>query len=164
VLAWGLLALAEVAGIVLVPLGLPGMWLQLAALAAFGWLTKFHTVGWTSIAVVAALALLGEVLEWTLGKRFARRYGGSGRAEWGAIVGGIAGAMVAIPIPIIGSVIGAFLGSFAGAALFELAGRSEWRASVRVGWGALLGRVAAAAAKSALAVAAAVVALVSALG
>lgn len=163
-MAYALLLLAQLVGIALVPLGLPGTWLQLAALGGFAWFTGFRTVGPWTIGIVAVLVIAGEVLEWTLGRRYARKYGGSRRAEWGAILGGIVGAMAGIPIPVVGSVVGAFVGAFAGAALLELAGRTEWRASVRVGWGALLGRVAAAAAKCALAVVAAAVALVSALG
>ncbi|MDB4950543.1 MAG: hypothetical protein JWM27_3192 [Gemmatimonadetes bacterium] len=159
-----LLALALLAGIALIPLGLPGIWLQLAALAGYGWATGWRASVYWALGIVAGLALLGEVLEWTLGRKYARRYGGSGSAEWGAVVGGMVGAMAGIPIPVVGSVIGAFVGAFAGAAVFELAGRTDWRSSVRVGWGALLGRVAAAAAKCALAVAAAAVALLSTLG
>jgi uncharacterized protein YqgC (DUF456 family) len=162
--AYVLLALAQLAGIALVPLGLPGMWVQLAALGAYGWYTGFQTVGAWTIGIVAALALAGEVLEWTIGARYARRYGGGRRAEWGAVLGGIVGAMAGVPLPIVGSVVGAFLGAFAGAALLEVMGNNDWRSSMRVGWGALLGRVAAAATKCALAVTSAAVALVSALG
>jgi uncharacterized protein len=162
--AYLLLALAQVAGIAMVPLGLPGTWLQLAALGGYAWYTRFQTVGPWTIGIVAALVVAGEVLEWTLGRRYARKYGGSRRAEWGAILGGIAGAIAGVPVPIIGSVIGAFVGAFAGAALLELSARSDWRTSVRVGWGAFVGRIAAAAAKCALAVTAAAVALLSAIG
>jgi len=162
--AYFLLALAQLAGIALVPLGLPGTWLQLAALGAFAWYTRFQTVGAWTIGIVAVLVITGEVLEWTLGRRYARKYGGSRRAEWGAILGGIAGAIAGVPVPVIGSVIGAFVGAFAGAALLELSGRADWRSSLRVGWGAFIGRVAAAAAKCALAVVAAAVALLSAIG
>jgi uncharacterized protein len=163
--AYALLAAAQVAGILLIPFGLPGIWLQLAALAAYAWFTGFATVGVASLAAVLLLALAAEWIEFSLGGRFARRYGGSRRAAWGAILGGIAGAFVGLPVPVVGSVIGSFVGSFAGAVLFELWGAREagMRPALRTGWGALLGRLAAVAAKSGIAVAVAAVALLVAI-
>ena len=49
-----------VAGLALVPLGLPGLWLMLAAVVGYGWLTGFHAIGLVTIAVVLGLALLGN--------------------------------------------------------------------------------------------------------
>lgn len=146
------LAVSFLAGLVLAPLGLPGLWLMVLGTVGYGWMTDFRTIGVVTLAVVVGLAVAGEVAEAWLGFRFARRYGGSSRAGWGALVGGIAGAVVGVPVPLIGSVVGAFAGSFAGAALFEYVG--SWRAgtAVSAGWGAVLGRAAAAAAKVALGV------------
>jgi hypothetical protein len=129
----------------------------------YGWLTGFHTVGVTTIAIVCGLALLGEVLEWWVGFGLAQRYGGSPRAGWGALLGGIAGAVVGVPIPIVGSVIGAFVGAFVGAALFEYSWSARTGVAVRAGWGAVLGRAAAAALKTALGVVIAVVGVFAAL-
>jgi len=161
-LATVLLALCLLAGLVLVPLGLPGLWVMVAGVAGYGWLMDFRSVGVTTIALVLGLALVGEIVETWLGFRLARRYGGSSRAGWGALVGGIAGAVVGVPVPIIGSVIAGFVGSFAGAALFEYS-RSAASTAVRAGWGAVLGRAAAAAAKIALGIVIAVVGLFAAL-
>src|SRR5438046_509471 len=80
----------------------------------------------------------------------AERYGGSRRAGWGALVGGLVGAAIGVPVPIVGSVIGAFVGSFAGAALFEYTRSARAGVAVSAGWGAVLGRAAAAAVKIAL--------------
>ncbi|HEX8693203.1 MAG TPA: DUF456 domain-containing protein [Longimicrobium sp.] len=159
---YAVLVLAQVAGLLLIPLGLPGTWLQVVALVAYGWATDFATVGWPSIAVVAVLATVAEVLEFMLGGRFAQKYGGSRRAGWGAIFGGLIGAFVGLPIPILGSVVGAFLGAFAGAAVLEMTKNPEWRPAMRVGWGAFLGRLAAVALKSGIGVAIAAIALLSA--
>jgi uncharacterized protein YqgC (DUF456 family) len=153
-----LLALCCVVGLALVPLGLPGLWVMVVGVIGFGWLTSFRTVGIATIAIVVALALLGEILEAWLGFGLARRYGGSRRAAWGALLGGIVGAVVGVPVPIIGSVIGAFVGSFGGAALFEYSWSGLPGTAVRAGWGAVLGRVAAAATKIALGIAIAVLA------
>ncbi len=162
-LAAALLGLCCAAGLVLVPLGLPGLWVMVAGIIGYGWLTDFRSVGVTTIAIVLVLALVGEIVETWLGFRLARRYGASPRAGWRALVGGIVGALVGAPVPIVGSVIAGFVGSFAGAALFEYS--RSWAAgtAVRAGWGAVLGRAAAAAAKIALGVAIAVVGIFAAL-
>src|SRR2546428_7921924 len=116
-LATVLLALCLLAGLVLVPLGLPGLWVMVAGVAGYGWLMDFRSVGVTTIALVLGLALVGEIVETWLGFRLARRYGGSSRA-WGvARVGGIVGAVVGVPLPSIRSVIARVIASFAGAGL-----------------------------------------------
>lgn len=138
------------AGLLLVPLGLPGLWLMVVGVLGFGWLTSFRSIGIVTIAIVVGLAFAGEIADAWLGFRLARRYGGSTRAGWGALLGGIVGAAVGVPIPILGSVIGVLVGSFAGAALFEYTHSRGAGAAMGAGWGALLGRAAAAAAKIAL--------------
>lgn len=162
-----LLVLAQVAGLLLIPFGLPGIWLQVASLGVFAWATGFREVGLVTLALVVVLAVLAEVAEFALGGKYATRYGGSKRAAWGAILGGIAGAILGVPVPIIGSVIGAFVGSFVGAAVMEMTRSKdwrnpEWRGAVRVGWGAFLGRLVATAVKSGIGVAVAAVAVLSA--
>lgn len=150
---------AALIGLVLIPLGLPGLWLIVLGIVGYGWLTGWREV--TGLVIVAAvgLALIGEAIEAWIGFRFARRYGGSRRAGWGALIGGLAGAFVGVPVPLIGSVIGGFVGAFAGAAVFEYTNARKSEVAARAGWGAVLGRAAAAAAKMALGVVLAVWAL-----
>ena len=150
VLAVLLLIVACMVGLVLIPLGLPGLWVMVAGVLGFGWMTGFQSMGVTTIAIVVGLALLGEVIETWLGFRFAKKYGASSRAGWGALAGGIAGAVIGVPVPVVGSVIGAFVGSFAGAALFEYTASRSTDVAMGAGWGAVLGRAAAAAAKIAV--------------
>ena len=152
-----LLGLCLVVGLVLVPLGLPGLWVMVGGVLGYGALTGFRTIGIATMAIVLGLALLGELVEWWVGFGLTRRYGGSRRSAWGALVGGIAGAVVGVPVPIVGSVIGAFLGAFAGAALFEYSLSRIPTVAMRAGWGAVLGRAAGAAAKIALGVVIAVI-------
>ena len=163
-MAYALLVLAQVAGLLLIPFGLPGTWLQVLAVAGYGFATDFRTLGWATITTVLVLAAVGEVVEFALGGRYARKYGGSRRAAWGAILGGLVGAFIGVPVFLIGSVIGAFVGAFVGAAAMEMTRSPEVRAALRVGWGAFVGRMVAVAAKSAIGVAIAAVALFSALG
>jgi len=152
-----LLALCLVVGLVLVPLGLPGLWVMVGGVVGYGTLTGFRTIGIATMAIVLGLALLGELVEWWVGFGLTERYGGSRRSGWGALAGGVVGAMVGVPVPIVGSVIGAFLGAFAGAALFEYTVSRTATVAVRAGWGAVLGRAAGAAAKIALGVVIAVI-------
>lgn len=156
-LAIAILILGIVAGLVLIPLGLPGLWVMVGALLLYGWLTDFRSLSVALIAIVLGLALVGEIIESWLGFRFAKRYGGSNRSGWGALIGGIVGAIVGVPVPVIGSVIGAFLGSFLGAALFEYSASRRLDVATRAGWGSVVGRAAAAAAKIALGVIIAVI-------
>src|SRR5919205_1085939 len=100
-----------------------------------------------TLIAVLVLAFVGELVEFALSGSFARKYGGSRRAGWGAILGGIVGAIVGVPIFLIGSMVGAFLGAFVGAWVAELTLGTEVRAATRVATGALLGRIAAVAAK-----------------
>jgi len=158
-----LLVLSCIAGLLLLPFGLPGLWVMVLGVLAYGWLTDFRTITTGLIMVVVGLAVAGEVLEAWLGFRFAQRYGGSRRAGWGALVGGLAGAVIGVPVPLIGSVIGGFVGAFAGAALFEYSVARHSGAAARAAWGAVLGRAIAAAGKMALGVVIAVAALYAAL-
>src|SRR2546421_475306 len=135
-----LLGVCTIFGLVLVLLGLPGLWVMVAGVVGYGWLTDFRSVGVATIAVVLGLAFLGEIIEACLGFRFARTFGGSRRSAWGALVGGIVGAVMGVPVPIVGSVIGAFLGSFVGAALFEYSLSRAPETAVRAGGGAVVGR------------------------
>jgi uncharacterized protein len=137
--AYLLLVLVQLLGLVLIVFGLPGLWIEVAAFVGYAWLTDFRTVGALAIAVVVGLALLAELAELVLGGRFARRFGGGRRAAWGAIIGGMAGAVIGLPVPLVGSVVGAMVGSFAGAFLLELTRRKGTAPALRVGWGALLG-------------------------
>src|SRR5690348_973865 len=151
------LGACTILGLVLVPLGLPGLWIMVAGIVGYGWLTDFRSVGVATIAAALGLAFLGEIVEAWLGFRLARAYGGSRRAAWGALAGGLVGAATGVPVPIVGSVIGAFVGSFVGAALFEYMGSARAGVAVSAGWGAVLGRAAAAAVKIALGLAIGVV-------
>lgn len=150
VLGLVLLFVLGIIGLVLIPLGLPGLWVMVAGVLLYAWLTGFATIGPATIIAVLAIAFVGEIVESWLGFRFARRYGGSSRSGWGALVGGIVGAIIGVPVAIVGSVIGAFVGAFVGAALFEYSASRSMGVAGRAGWGAVVGRAAAAAAKIAL--------------
>jgi uncharacterized protein len=156
-LALTLLFAALVVGLLLVPVGLPGLWIMLGATFAYWIARPDGSVGLVTVMAVAALVVVAEVLEFAVAGRYARRFGGSSRASWGAIVGGLVGAVVGVPVPVLGSMLGAFAGAFAGALLAELSVRADARGNpVRVATGALVGRVVAAGLKVGFGVAIAV--------
>ena len=143
-----LLALVFLGCLFLIPLGLPGLWLMLAAGFVYDLLMPgTDPIGIWNIAGATLLAVFAEIAEFSLAGKYARKDGGSRRAGWGAILGGMVGAFAGVPIPIVGSVIGAFAGAFLGALVFEYLGNRDANAATRVAWGALVGRVVAAALK-----------------
>ena len=145
-----LFALVLVVSLVMIPFGLPGLWVMLAAAVGYSALTGGATISTFTIIAVGLLAVAAEVVEFVLSAKYVRIYGGSRRGAWGAIIGGSVGAIMGLPIPIIGSLVGAFAGSFVGALVAELgAGAGKGEAS-RAAWGALVGRAVAAALKVAV--------------
>lgn len=159
ILAVSILVVSGVIGLVLIPLGLPGIWLMILGLLAYAWLTDFRSVGAVTLALATGLGVFGEIVESWLGFRYARRYGGSSRSGWGALIGGLVGAVVGVPVPVVGSVVGAFVGAFVGAGMFEYSYSRRAEIAVSAGWGAVVGRAAAAAVKIALGLVIAVIAL-----
>ncbi|MBL0938175.1 MAG: DUF456 domain-containing protein [Gemmatimonadaceae bacterium] len=151
-------------GLVLVPLGLPGLWIMLGSVLAYWIAVPDGSVGLITLLVASALVIVAEVLEFTISGSYARKYGGSRRAGWGAMLGGLVGAFVGVPIPVVGSLFGAFAGAFVGALLAEFTvARSERGEPVQVATGALIGRAVAAATKVGFGVAVMAVVLFAAL-
>jgi uncharacterized protein YqgC (DUF456 family) len=126
--------------LVLIVLGLPGLWIMVASAVTYNLIVPGDPIGWFSLVAVALLALVAELLEFSMTGRYARKYGGSRRAGWGAIIGGMIGAFVGFPVPIVGPVVGAFIGSFCGALVAELTGGASAGDATRVAKGALIGR------------------------
>ena len=156
-----LLVLAILLGLVMIPFGMPGTLVLFAAALCYFLLVPAGGIGLTTVIAMGVLMAVAEGLEWVLTARFTKKYGGSRRAGWGAVIGGMIGAFVGVPIPIVGPIIGAFVGVFVGAFAFELSRGSTTGASTRVAWGALIGRVTAAAMKVAIGIMMAVWLLVS---
>ncbi len=135
-----LAVIAMVAGVVMIPFGLPGLWFIVVVTLA---LVLAGGVGWTVGLLVAGVAAVAELAEFLVVARFGRAYGGSTRAFWGAVVGGLLGLFVGVPVPIVGPVITAFVGTFVGAGAVTLFETRSLRQSARVGWGVVLARTVA---------------------
>ena len=145
-MGWILLAAIMFVSLFLIPLGLPGTWVMLAAGVGYSLLVP-GSISWFTLIAVTIIAVIAEIFEFTLAGKYAKKYGGSRRASWGAIIGGTIGAFVGVPVPLIGPIIGAFVGSFAGALIAEYSRGSGAQASTRVATGALIGRAVASAMK-----------------
>src|SRR5258706_6280525 len=134
-----LLVLVLTGSLLMIPLGLPGTWVMVAAAVGYSFLVA-KSIGLVTLSSILGIALLAELLEFFVAGRYTKKYGGSSRSSWGAIIGGLVGVMVGVPIPIIGSVIGGFVGAFAGALLAEYSSGGGVEASTRVATGAVVGR------------------------
>jgi uncharacterized protein YqgC (DUF456 family) len=140
---------AAAIGLLLIPLGLPGLWIIVGAAFLHRFAGDPHELGFLTLAAIAALALLAEVVESLLGVLTARRFGATKWGMWGAFLGGIAGAIVFSPVlPLVGTLVGAFVGSFVGAFALEWKQSRAFRAGWRAGLGAFVGRIAAVALKT----------------
>jgi len=149
----GVFTLLGVLCMVLVVLQLPGTWI-LIALAVVIELTDTlylsgespQTFGWWWIAACAALAGVGELIEFAAGAIGAGRGGATRRGMIGAVIGGIAGAIALtpiIPIPLLGTLIGALIGTFLGALVGEVTGEMArtTRDSIKPALAATIGRI-----------------------
>ena len=151
-----LLVAAIALGLIMIPFGMPGTLIMFAAALCYHLLVPAGGIGLMTVIGVGVLMAVAEGLEWVLTSRFTKKYGGSRRAGWGAIIGGMVGAFMGVPIPIVGSIIGAFVGAFLGAFVFEWSRERNHGVATRVAWGAFVGRVVAAAVKVAIGLAMAV--------
>src|SRR5262245_32933461 len=124
-MAVALLLAAIALGLLMIPFGLPGTLIIFAATLSYYLLVPDSSIGLATVVLVGALMIVAELLEFMLAGRYAKKYGGSKRAGWGAIIGGMVGAFFGVPLPIIGSVSGAFMGSFGGALWYGLEGRTS---------------------------------------
>ena len=136
-------------GLIMIPFGLPGTLVIFCGAIGYMLLVP-GSISWFTVGIIGAMMVFAEVLEWGLTARFTKRYGGSKRASWGAIIGGMVGAFLGVPVPVDGSIIGAFVGAFIGAFVFEYSSGSGHGTATRVAWGAFIGRVCAAALKVAI--------------
>lgn len=140
----GLVVAAAIAvmviGLLLIPLGIPGLWIMIGVVALG---LALGEVSLGMFVLLLGLAVAAELAEWVSVDRLGRRWGGTRQTFWGALVGGAIGVLVGAPVPVVGSLIGAFVGTLGGAVLASWLETRKLGTSVRAGWGALLGRAVA---------------------
>jgi len=135
-----LLLLVAIGGLGISLLGLPGLWLVVAATVAFTLVTGGVVLSWQTVLIVAGLALASEIVEFVAGAAGSKTAGGTWRGIVGAIVGGLVGGIIGVPIPIVGPLLGAVLGAAVGAGAFELTGERDLRRAGNIAIGAAKGR------------------------
>jgi hypothetical protein len=148
-----LLALAILglfASLVVIPIGLPGMWFMIGILTIG---TALDEVAWWLLLFLIGLAIAAEFVEWVIVKKTSARYGASNKAFWGAVVGGVVGVLIGLPIPVVGPLLAGLIGTFLGAIAVALWETRRLGSASRAAWGAVLGRGFAAAFKTAAGVA-----------
>lgn len=131
----------EVAGLFLIPFGIPGTLLQAAAALVLR-LASGGTIRLRWVALFFVLALVGELIDFLSGQFGAKKFGGSKSAAWGALLGGFIGAFFGsfIPIPLIGTIVASFIGTFTGAIVGQMRHEKKVDIKLRVGIGAIIGR------------------------
>lgn len=135
-------------------LSLPGNWIAVALVGLYAWLgpeTGRVAVTWPVVALVFAIALVGEIIEFVAGAFGAQRAGASRRSTLYAIAGSLGGALLGmvfgslIPIPIIGPIVAAVMfgagGATVGAMYGEWTGGKSWDESWPIGRAAFWGRL-----------------------
>jgi hypothetical protein len=122
-----------VAGLALtfVPI-VPATWIIWGAALLNAALTGFTPINWTFLIVLALIALVAVTIDNLAAAWGARKFGGSGAAAWGALVGGLVGLFL--------GPIGFLIGPFAGAVVAEmLVSRREPVDAIKSGLGTLAG-------------------------
>jgi len=157
-----LLIVVALLGLVLTAIGLPGVWIFLLLATVLPLLGSAHAPSGLALGIGFGLAAIAEIVEWVAQVRWTGRSGGSRRAGWGALAGGLLGAFAGVPIPVLGPIIGSFAGSFLGALIAEYSLTRDHSLAGKVAWGALIGRVVATTFKIALGVVIAVLIIGSA--
>ena len=123
-------------------LGLGGNFIILGLALIHALVTGFDPIGWTLLAWLLGIALVGELIEFVIGTFWIARKGASKAGVIGAFAGGLLLAVAGNGVmPVIGAVLGSFLGAFAGAVVGEYWHRERMEPSLRVGGQAFLGRL-----------------------
>ena len=138
-----LLVLLNGLWLVLVLFGLPGNWLIVLSTSLLAWWKWDERVfsGWTLI-VIAVLALVGELMEFSAGMVGARKAGASWSASIAGVFGAILGAAVgtlAFPVPVLGTILGACVGVGLAVWAMEISRGEQLEQSFQRGVGAGVG-------------------------
>lgn len=147
-----LLMLANMAAWVTTLFTLPGNWILLGLTVLYAYFLPadyYPRVSWTVVLVVAAIAVLGEIIEFLAGAAGAAKQGGSKLGIFlslvGAFLGSLGGAIFLSFIPLIGTMAGALLGgalgAFGGAWLGEYNTEKTSEERFAIGKGAFIGRI-----------------------
>ena len=129
-------------GIVLSGLTFSGTWLVLGA-TALAAVLRDGFPGWKTLLLYGVICFSVEAVEMLASAWGVKQRGGSSRAGFAAMAGGLVGLLVgsAIPIPVVGSLLGLFSGCFLGAFTVEYMRLKEHGKALHIAWGAVSARV-----------------------
>lgn len=121
--------------------GLPANWLVLGFAVVWMIFVPQKNMTWQILAIMAALAVLGEALEMMLTLVWGKKYGGSNCATLAGVIGAFIGAILGAPVLFgIGALFGALLGAFLASLAMELYLERSSGEALRAAWGTMLGR------------------------
>ena len=160
ILGYVVFLVAQLTGVLLAALTLPGSLLVLVSAIVCSAATGWHRPSWGVLVLLAALALVTELVDNIMAMLGVQRFGGSRWTSVAAGVGALAGGILAgVLAPAIGigaliggplgwiltvavlPLIGAFAGGFLVAYALELSRGANKTDATRAGVGAVLGRV-----------------------
>ncbi|BAF59604.1 Uncharacterized protein conserved in bacteria [Pelotomaculum thermopropionicum SI] len=98
----------------------------------YGIFVNFSNLPWTFYAGQGLAVILIFLIDYLAGIWGVRRYGGSGAAVWGSLIGGLLGVILLGPF---GLIFGPFIGAIAG----ELYHKSPLEKAFQVGIGTIIG-------------------------
>lgn len=111
---------------------LPGAPLIWVGMLVYGLFAGFSRLSWSFYLLQGVITIFVLVLDYLSTAWGAKKYGGSQRAIWGAIIGGLAGVIFFGPVGIIA-------GPFLGAVIVELISSQKPEQAVKAGFGTLIG-------------------------
>lgn len=161
-----LILLISMGGMLLTAITLPGTWINIALVFViyFFWKPELISSPYWTFGSAITIAALGEIAEFFAGAAGAAKGGSSRAGAIAAMVGAIAGAILLSPVFFpLGTIAGGVLGAAGGTILVERGVKKKtWEESTRAGQGAAIGRVIATVAKTACAIAIAMILSVAA--
>jgi len=119
---------------------LPANWIVLGLILIWKMLHP-EMMTWGVFFLLVAMSGLAEIIEFLSGAYGARKYGATGKGNWGGILGAIAGAIFGAPFFLgLGAIVGSVAGAFIGCLMVEMAGKRAFAEARRAAWGAMWGR------------------------
>lgn len=121
--------------------GMPGNWILAGLAALWAYMHPEGALGWYLVGGLFGMALVAEAAEFIIQSWGAKRYGATGRGNWGGIIGAIIGAIMAAPILFgLGALPGALLGAYLGCLIFEMIGNRPFFEAAQAAKGAFFGK------------------------
>lgn len=133
IIIYVLLGLVSLAGLVLVVINLPGIWLIYISSIILAIMDKFQHITPLILVILFILCLLSTISDNVAVALGAKKLGSTGWGMAGAIIGGIIGAIT-------GGIAGIFLGPLLGATIFEIIfAHKDATQGIKAGLGTFIG-------------------------